>query len=137
MIVNPACGHQQRFVIPDILVHYGFDGLPVHMRCPGFTDHLGSGVTRIEWKRCQNCGVAWASIAIREIHHTDDHHSMNVDSRIGSWGEVSISTGDLIINNFDDNDQGLYKCEFTGWKGARVNLANAGTFVIATYYKML
>ena len=94
--------------------HYGYLGLPVELHCAGLTMTSDPHFTQIAWSKCSDCGEKWTELANIDIVNSVARVYPESHVSLGERRRISQDTGNLIINNLQQDDEGLYRCDPTG-----------------------
>ena len=105
---------------------YGYLGLSVELHCAGLSLNTDPHFTKIVWSKCSNCGEKWTVLANIDIINSVVHVFRESHISLGQRRSISQDTGNLIINNLQEEDEGLYRCDPTGPDSVQIGLVIYG-----------
>ena len=106
---------------------FGLKNLQIRLPCAPLPSII-KPIIQIHWSRCFSCGDHWTNFAIVDIINKGTTHRKGYYLVPGGRAKIDLSNGDLIIDNLEIDDEGLYLCRPTGSHGAIVQLDIYGMY---------
>ena len=106
----------------------GLKDLQIRLPCAASLP-IRKPIIQIHWSRCVNCGDHWTTLATVDIINIGTGNRRGYYLVPGSRAKIALSNGDLLIDNLERDDQGLYMCRRTGSHGAKVLLDIYGMYI--------
>ena len=101
-----------RYIIAENVLEYkGYLGESVTLPCIGFVSNETSIPTHLEWRKCsKTCGALWPTIALAMVFGSSVTLERYNNTLAGYRFKIEPSSGNLLISEFNKNDEGYYMC---------------------------